>query len=241
MADLQTESPRYGRINLDYVATWGQIPDDEPMWALNLMHYRERADYRDGRDADITGQEADDRYAPFGPLATVGARIVLVAPVVEQLAGDAVTWDRIAIVRYPNRRAMLAMEALPEFQAAHVHKEAGMATTIVAATYPRAGSVNAAAVPGSMLLLQLSASAAAPDVATPGCTRLAEFDVDGVIIGDGRTWAVARWDLVPATEVDAVRVSVAEHPADGDRVVVVGAPFIDELAPTLGDLSSSSG
>lgn len=240
MADLQTEPPRYGAINLEYVATWGTIPDDEPMWALNLMHYRDRADYRDGREADISGQEADDRYAPLGPLATVGARLILVAPVVEQLDGDDVTWDRIAIVRYPNRRAMIEMESLPEFQAAHVHKEAGMASTIVAATYPRLDTIDVASPPDSLLMLQLSAASDATDVATRGCHRLADFDVDGVIIGDGRRWAVARWDLLPAGELDAVRRSVVEQPAAGDRYVIVMAPFIDEFASTLAEFSSSS-
>lgn len=241
MADLQTDPPRYGTINVEYVATWGQVPDDEPMWALNLMHYRDRADYRDGRDDDISGQEADDRYAPIGPLATVGARLVLVAPVVEQLDGGDVRWDRIAIVRYPNRHAMLEMEALPEFQAAHVHKDAGMAATIVAATYPRMGTIGATRSPESLLLLQISAAADAPDVATAGCRRLADFDVDGVIIGDGRRWAVARWDTLPASEVDAVRRSVAEQPATTDRYVIVMQPFIDEFADALDGLSSSTG
>ena len=240
MADLQTEPPRYGTINLDYVATWGQLPDDEPMWALNLMHYRERADYRDGRDSDISGQEADDRYAPFGPLAAVGARLILVAPVVEQLAGDHLRWDRIAIVRYPNRRAMLEMEAMPEFQAAHVHKDAGMAATIVAATYPRSDTINPGAVTDSLLMLQVSAAADAPDVATEGCTRLADFDVDGVIIGDGRSWSVARWDVMPAAELDAIRRSVTAQPTAGDRYVIVMQPFIDELSEALGAVSSSS-
>lgn len=241
MADLQAEPPRYGTINLDYIATWGTIPDDEPMWALNLMHYRDRADYRDGRDADISGQEADDRYAPLGPLATVGARLILVAPVVDQLDGDAVAWDRIAIVRYPNRRAMIEMEALPEFQAAHVHKDAGMAATIVAATYPRVETIDAHSRSGSLLMLQVCASPDEPDVATSGCHRLAEFDVDGVIIGDGRRWTVARWDLLPADEVDAVRDTVAERPATGDRYVIVMQPFLDEFASTLHEVSSSSG
>lgn len=239
MSDLPAEPPRYGTLNLDYIATWDDIPDDDPMWALNLMHYRERADYRDGRSDDISGQTADDRYAPFGPLAAVGARIVLVAPVTEVLAGDGVAWDRIAMVRYPNRRAMREMEASEEFQAAHVHKEAGMASTVVAATYPRPATVRAVDTAESLLLLQLVADDSAPDVATPGCRRLAEFDVDAVIIGDGRRWAAARWHVLAPAELAGVRRSVAAQPDAGDRYVIVMQPVIDELAAALGDLSSS--
>jgi uncharacterized protein (DUF1330 family) len=240
MTDLRTEPPRYGTLNLDYIATWGQVPDSQPMWALNLMHYRPVADYRDGRESAISGQEADDRYAPFGPLAAVGARIVLVAQVVEQLLGDATVWDRIAIVRYPNRQAMAEMENSPEFQAAHVHKDAGMASTIVAATYPRPETVRPANATGERLLLHLVSRDDAPSVATPGCRPIATFDVDAVIIGDGRTWAAARWYAVPADEIAAVRHAIGTQPIAGDSYVIVMEPFLDELSAALAEVSSSS-
>ena len=44
--------PRYGQLNESYVASW--FARDEPggpMWALNLMKYRERAEYADGRES----------------------------------------------------------------------------------------------------------------------------------------------------------------------------------------------
>jgi uncharacterized protein (DUF1330 family) len=235
MADLQTQPPRYGTLNLDYIATWGEIPDKSPMWALNLMHYRAVADYRDGRESTISGQEADDRYAPFEPLAAVGASLVLVAPVVTQLDGDDTTWDRIAIVRYPNRRAMIEMERSPEFQKQHIHKEAGMASTIVAATYPQPGTVHAATGirDDDLLLLQVVADAATPDVATAGCTALARFDVDAVVIGDGRTWAEARWHVLPVVELDTVRDAVTAQPSAADRYVIAMRPFINEFASAL--------
>ncbi|MBV9487938.1 MAG: hypothetical protein JO246_18030 [Frankiaceae bacterium] len=241
MTDLATQPPRYGTLNLDYIASWDTIPDDEPMWALNLMHYRAVADYRDGRESTITGQEADDRYAPFEPLAAVGARIVLVAPVVEQLIGDVPVWDRIAIVRYPSRRAMLEMESSPAFRELHVHKEAGMASTIVAATYPRVETIYPVRLADEeLLLLQLVADDAAPGIATPGCRPLATFRVDAVIIGDGRTWAAARWHAIPAADVGAVRDAIATQDWDDGCYAVVMQPFINELAAALAEVSSSS-
>ena len=51
--------PRYGTINSDYLASWFQRDDPGgPMWALNLMQYREWAEYADGRETDLTGAQA---------------------------------------------------------------------------------------------------------------------------------------------------------------------------------------
>ncbi|HVS68485.1 MAG TPA: hypothetical protein VHE56_08045, partial [Mycobacteriales bacterium] len=95
----EVHAPRYGTINMPYIATWPTKPMDEPMWALNLMHYREKAEYADGRETDLTGWEADNLYSPLGPLAAIGAELVIVAIVVDQPAGEDYKWDRVAIVR----------------------------------------------------------------------------------------------------------------------------------------------
>ena len=83
--------PRYGQVDRDYAARLATTPADEdgPVWMINLMHYRDRADYGDGSTSGISGREADDRYAPLGPLAAIGAEIVFVADVDAQLLGDA--------------------------------------------------------------------------------------------------------------------------------------------------------
>ena len=57
------------------------------MWALNLMKYREQAEYADGRESSISGMEADDVYAPHEHLRKVGSRSSMMAPVVHQLVG----------------------------------------------------------------------------------------------------------------------------------------------------------
>jgi uncharacterized protein (DUF1330 family) len=238
MTDVRDEPPRYGAINFPYVSTWDQSPSDEPMWALNLMHYRERADYRDGRPSTLSGREADDRYSPFGPLSEVGARIVLVAEVVEQLAGQDVQWDRVAVVRYPSRQAMLDMQRLPSFQDLHAHKEAGMASTIVAATFPRPGPASVGAVdndPASapQLVLQLIADDKDPAIHVADAAFSATFDVEGVIIGDDRTWARAQWDALSDPDLDAFRAALMAKPTHDERYVVVLAPLINELAQSL--------
>ena len=68
-----SDDPRYGQIDHDYgmkLAT--TAPDDDgPIWMVNLMQYREVADYADGRETTRSGREADDEYTPTGPLKAV--------------------------------------------------------------------------------------------------------------------------------------------------------------------------
>lgn len=139
MADeLDPASPRYGTIDREYAARLATTDpaDDGPVWMVNLMKYREIADYADGRDASISGREADDRYAPIDSLTAVGARPVFFGEVEQQLLGDSPMWDRVGVVRYPTRRSFIEMQSLPSFQESHQHKDAGMASTIVMGCRP---------------------------------------------------------------------------------------------------------
>ena len=76
---------------------------------LNLMKYKEVADYGDAAGPAISGREADDIYAPTEVLADLGATVPLFGDVTGQV-GDDVAWDRIAIVCYPSRASFFAMQ-----------------------------------------------------------------------------------------------------------------------------------
>ncbi|MBK9180997.1 MAG: hypothetical protein IPM45_15810 [Acidimicrobiales bacterium] len=132
-----TSTVRYGEIGRDYAMRLAATPPDEdgPVWMVNLMKYRPRAEYADGRSSDLSGREADDLYAPTGPLAAVGAEVVFVADVDTQLLGQP-TWDRIGVVKYPTRRAFIDMQSRPDFVEKHAHKDAGMEQTIVIGCQP---------------------------------------------------------------------------------------------------------
>ena len=135
-------SPRYGEVNTGYGRRLASTAPDEdgPVWMVNLMSYRREADYADGRDSTISGLEADDLYTPTAPLAAVGAEIVFVAEVEDQLLGAEPNWDRVAVVKYPTRRSFIDMQQRDDFQRLHEHKDAGMAKTIVMGTQPMLGS-----------------------------------------------------------------------------------------------------
>lgn len=136
--DNRTGSPRYGTVDREYGMRLATTPtaEDGPVWMVNLMKYRETADYADGRETAISGREADDLYTPVESLAGVGAEIVFGGEVEQQLLGDAPIWDRVGVVRYPTRRSFIEMQSRPDFQRQHVHKDAGMAETIVIGCQP---------------------------------------------------------------------------------------------------------
>jgi len=141
MGDGGRHAIRYGTPNLALIARWMELPPDldGAFWALNLMRYRAVADYADGRATTLSGREADDMYAPLGPLEGVGAHPALLADVTDQRIGTP-TWDRVGIVRYPSRASFFAMQQRDDFRELHAHKDAGMEFTIVLACLPVAGS-----------------------------------------------------------------------------------------------------
>jgi hypothetical protein len=227
---------RYGTPNVEYFASILQREDPGgAMFALNFMKYRERADYADGRETTLSGAEADDEYAPVGPLAAVGARPVLIGPVLHHLAGDGTAWDRIGVVRYPTRRSIIEMNMREDFREKHEHKEAGMAFTIVVASFPRQVTPPPPDT-DDLVVLQLVADAGDLGVldgveSTPVC----RFSVEDVLIGDDRRFAEARYDLVSRQAAVELRSRAPVH--DPDSYAVLVEPFIDELAASaVGDV-----
>ncbi len=132
------EGPSYGEINMEQLQRMLAAPTEGPFYMVNLLRYRELAEYPDGRETDLTGREADALYAPIEFLTAIGARVVFVASVGGSTLGEPETWDDVAIVEYPCPLALLAMSAHPEFQARAVHKEAGLEASIVMVTHLQA-------------------------------------------------------------------------------------------------------
>ncbi|MBO6563285.1 MAG: DUF1330 domain-containing protein [Pseudomonadales bacterium] len=117
------------------------IPNDEqmkgflepgqegPIYMLNLLKYKEKAEYADGRETEMTGAEAYSIYAAevVAHLAKVGAVATFSAAVERLMLGEVEDlWDTAAIAMYPSRAAMLTMISDPDYQASAVHREAGL-------------------------------------------------------------------------------------------------------------------
>jgi hypothetical protein len=189
---------RYGTLDRDFTKALYDVDpaDDGPFFMLNLMRYREWADYPEGTGPAerITGQQADDTYAPVDILAELGAEISLFGDVVAQPAGDE-RWDRVAVVRYPTIRSFLEMQDRPDFIERHVHKDAGMDFTIIALCRPVGGQV-----PGGELLVDLSEQ----QHDGPGLV----MEVLGTPVGDGRPWRSLRLSAPDVEPVGATAVTV---------------------------------
>ena len=103
---------------------------DKPIIMVNLLKFKERAEYADGRETDLTGYEAYQIYGKavakllpeFGGEAMLAGDVTFLAlGQVEEL------WDEVALAGYPNRAALWAMSTSAAWQEIAVHRAAGLA------------------------------------------------------------------------------------------------------------------
>ncbi|MCY3607410.1 MAG: DUF1330 domain-containing protein [Acidimicrobiaceae bacterium] len=103
---------------------------DGPIYMVNLLKFKDKAEYEDGRETDLTGFEAYQLYgrAVSRIIQDYGGEIQFAADVTFLSLGQVEElWDEIAIAKYPNRGALLAMSSSQEWQEAAVHRTAGLA------------------------------------------------------------------------------------------------------------------
>ncbi|CZF82604.1 hypothetical protein GCE9029_03331 [Grimontia celer] len=104
-------------------------PETGEIQLLNLFKFREKAQYPDGRDSDLSGKEAYDLYGKpmLEVLTEYGAEVVYFAELTEMVIGQVEDlWDAAVIVKYPSRKALLEMTSSEEFKALAIHREAGL-------------------------------------------------------------------------------------------------------------------
>lgn len=115
--------------NEEQMAGFAAPDDGEPIYMVNLLKYRDSAEYEDGRDTGLSGREAYGLYSAAVPacLGKVGGKVVFEGNVRRLMLGEVEDlWDDVAIAMYPSRKAMLDMIMLPEYQAIAVHRSAGL-------------------------------------------------------------------------------------------------------------------
>ena len=102
---------------------------DGPIFMVNLLKFKERAEYEDGRATDLSGRDA---YMIYGRavgelLPKFGGRPVFVGDVTFLSLGQAEElWDEVAIAMYPDRASMVRMAMSEEWRAIAVHRTAGL-------------------------------------------------------------------------------------------------------------------
>lgn len=114
----------------EQMAAFFDAPEDGPFIMVNLLKFKDKAEYADGSDANLSGREAYMRYgvAVQKCITDVGARSVSSARVTGLMMGEVEDlWDIVALVEYPSLAAMKKMVTSPEYQAIAVHRKAGLA------------------------------------------------------------------------------------------------------------------
>jgi uncharacterized protein (DUF1330 family) len=103
--------------------------EDQPIFMVNLLKFKQKAEYPDKRETNLTGEEA---YAIYGQevmehLAKVGGKPIFGGNVDRLMLGEVEDlWDKIAIAMYPSRKAMLEMIMDPDYIKSAQHRVAGL-------------------------------------------------------------------------------------------------------------------
>ena len=116
---------------------FSKLNPDAPLVMVNLIKFKEKAEYPDGRETNLSGAEA---YGIYGEavgkmIEALGGARVHGGMVTDIMLGQVEElWDVIGIVEYPNPAAFRAMLDSEAYQEIHIHREAGLAGQLNIAT-----------------------------------------------------------------------------------------------------------
>ena len=113
---------------------------DQPIVMLNLLKFRERAAYTDGRASELTGRDA---YMLYGEkmsdlVEREGGRMVFAGEVMSLVIGTVEgMWDAVALVEYPSSSAFARIVTSPAVAEIAVHRAAGLAGQLLIRVSPQ--------------------------------------------------------------------------------------------------------
>ncbi len=112
------------------------LPEVGPLQFVNLLSYHSEAHYPEGHELARAGLSGADAYGRYGAVALDhvarrGGTLILYNDVLQVLIGRTGPWDQIAIMQYPGIDAFVDMIRDPDYQAALVHRDAGLAETAI--------------------------------------------------------------------------------------------------------------
>ncbi len=126
---------------LDSIAAQDQVPghehdlillrkfleedDGKPFYTVNLYRFYDQANYAPEEPLGGTGRDAFDRFSSV-MLRLLASRASHPIFGSDWVFNDGTDWDRIVIVRYRSRRDIVDIFASDDFEAAAVHKWAGL-------------------------------------------------------------------------------------------------------------------
>jgi uncharacterized protein (DUF1330 family) len=133
------------RANFD---AFKALPRDEPIHMLNLLRYREKAEYPEGDARGSLGWSGRRAYEEYGRTSgvvfkRVGGRIVWRGSFRAVVIGpEDLRWDDAFVAEYPSASAFLEMVSDAEYQQAVVNRTAALADSRLVRFHPgQSGSV----------------------------------------------------------------------------------------------------
>ena len=222
--------PHYGHLDREYGLQLAGTPADQdgPIWVFHLVQYRDQPHYPDGSDSEMTGWKLEDTHAPHEQVAAVGGEVVYCGQVDTQFLGDP-KWDQVTVTRYPTRRALLSITSKPGFAEAQVHLDAATEREIILGSVPMPNPFahenlvdwDDVAYPPTQAdgpiqtlhLIRFDDTAEGDEARTEmwdpnavepaireGIRVVAWFDIEGTLIGDGRSWDQLRVVTFPSRD-----------------------------------------
>ncbi|MEO0368148.1 MAG: DUF1330 domain-containing protein [Pseudomonadota bacterium] len=117
------------------------IDGDGPFQFVNLLKYKDRAEYPKDHPLakkELSGEEAYAKYAAvaFDHVTKRGGRLTMANRVVMQVIGTDKSWDTVATMQYQAVGAFLDMVNDADYAKSLVHRDAGLDCTEVIVTRP---------------------------------------------------------------------------------------------------------
>ena len=104
-------------------------PEIGPISMVNLLKFKDKAVYEDGRKTDLSGVEAYSIYATevVNHLEKVGGKTLFFGEVKGLLIGEVEErWEWVAIAEYPSASAMYKMFTDSDYRESEKHRSAGL-------------------------------------------------------------------------------------------------------------------
>ena len=115
-------------------------PSPQPIVMLNLLKFRVKAHYPDGRATDLTGAQAYEIYAEAMSkiVEREGGKFLFAGDVKSLPIGEVETlWDVVGLVQYPSAAAFARIATSSEVAEVGVHRAAGLEGQLLICVSPR--------------------------------------------------------------------------------------------------------
>lgn len=113
----------------DQIETLRKDPSIKPIVMLNLLKFRLKAQYADGRKSDLTGPQAYGIYADAMRriVEREGGKFLFGGDIKYLPVGEVENlWDIVGLVEYPSLAAFVKIATSPEVAEIGVHRAAGL-------------------------------------------------------------------------------------------------------------------